>query len=36
MLTDPRLKSQVDALWDTLWAGRLSNPLNANTQFFDA
>jgi hypothetical protein len=29
MLTDPALRSQVDALWDKLWAGGLSNPLDA-------
>jgi hypothetical protein len=25
MLTSPKLKSQVDALWDKLWSGGLSN-----------
>jgi type I restriction enzyme M protein len=33
MLTDPKLKSQVDALWDKLWTGGLSNPLDAIEQF---
>jgi len=32
MLTDPKLKSQVEALWDKLWAGGLSNPLDAIEQ----
>src|SRR5262252_968329 len=32
MLTDPKLKSQVDALWDKLWSGGLSNPLDAIEQ----
>lgn len=29
MLTDPKLRSQVDQLWDKLWTGGLSNPLDA-------
>ncbi len=29
MLTDPKLRSQVDALWDKFWTGGLSNPLDA-------
>jgi type I restriction enzyme M protein len=33
MLTDPALRSQVDKLWDTLWSGGLSNPLDAIEQF---
>ena len=33
MLTDPRLRSQVDQLWDKLWTGGLSNPLDAIEQF---
>ena len=33
MLTDPKLKSQVDALWEKLWTGGLSNPLDAIEQF---
>lgn len=33
MLTDPKLRSQIDALWDKLWAGGLSNPMDAIEQF---
>lgn len=33
MLTDPKLKSQVDALWDKFWTGGLANPLDAIEQF---
>lgn len=33
MLTDSKLRSQVDALWDKLWSGGLSNPLDAIEQF---
>ncbi|HUT18421.1 MAG TPA: class I SAM-dependent DNA methyltransferase, partial [Anaerolineae bacterium] len=33
MLTDPQLRSQVDQLWDKLWTGGLSNPLDAIEQF---
>ncbi len=33
MLTDPKLKSQVDALWDKFWSGGLTNPLDAIEQF---
>ena len=33
MLTDPKLHSQVDALWDKLWAGGLPNPMDAIEQF---
>ena len=33
MLTDPVLRGQVDKLWDRLWAGGLSNPLDAIEQF---
>ena len=33
MLTDPKLRSQVDALWDKFWAGGLTNPLDAIDQF---
>ena len=29
MLIDPKLKSQVDALWDKSWSGGLTNPLDA-------
>jgi type I restriction enzyme M protein len=32
MLTDPRLRSQVDQLWEKLWSGGLSNPLDAIEQ----
>ncbi|MGB8644423.1 MAG: class I SAM-dependent DNA methyltransferase [Anaerolineae bacterium] len=32
MLTDPKLKSQVDALWDKLWTGGLTNPMDAIEQ----
>ncbi len=32
MLTDAKLKSQVDQLWDKLWTGGLSNPLDAIEQ----
>ncbi len=32
MLTDPKLRSQVDQLWDKLWSGGLTNPLDAIEQ----
>lgn len=32
MLTNSQLRSQVDALWDKLWSGGLSNPLDAIEQ----
>lgn len=32
MLTDPQLRSKVEALWDKLWSGGLSNPLDAIEQ----
>lgn len=32
MLTDSELRSQVDSLWDKLWSGGLSNPLDAIEQ----
>src|SRR5207237_10626664 len=32
MLTDSALRSKVDALWDKLWSGVLSNPLDAIEQ----
>jgi type I restriction enzyme M protein len=32
LLTDPKLKSQIDGLWDKLWTGGLSNPLDAIEQ----
>jgi type I restriction enzyme M protein len=33
MLTDPKLRSQVDFLWDKFWSGGLTNPLDAIEQF---
>jgi type I restriction enzyme M protein len=33
MLTDPKLKSQVDQLWDKFWSGGLTNPMDAIEQF---
>jgi len=33
MLTDPKLRAQVDALWDKFWTGGLSNPLDAMEDF---
>ncbi|MBI5942975.1 MAG: SAM-dependent DNA methyltransferase [Chloroflexi bacterium] len=33
MLTDSKLRSQVDALWDKFWTGGLTNPLDAIEQF---
>lgn len=32
MLSDSKLRSQVDSLWDKLWSGGLSNPLDAIEQ----
>ena len=32
MLTDPQLRSKIDSLWDKLWSGGLSNPLDAIEQ----
>src|SRR6266571_6323629 len=32
MLTDAKLRSQVDSLWDKLWSGGLANPLDAIEQ----
>lgn len=32
MLTDPQLRSKVESLWDKLWSGGLSNPLDAIEQ----
>src|SRR5436190_6046435 len=32
MLTDSQLRSQIDSLWDKLWSGGLSNPLDAIEQ----
>jgi len=33
LLTDPKLKSQVDQLWDKFWTGGLANPMDAIEQF---
>jgi hypothetical protein len=33
LLTDPKLRSQVDALWDKFWTGGFSNPLDTIEQF---
>ena len=33
MLTDTNLRAAVDALWDKLWSGGLSNPLDAIEQW---
>lgn len=33
MLTDPKLRSQVDALWDKFWTGGPTNPLDAIEKF---
>lgn len=32
MLTDTQLRSRIDGLWDKLWSGGLSNPLDAIEQ----
>jgi type I restriction enzyme M protein len=32
MLTDTQLRSKIDSLWDKLWSGGLSNPLDAIEQ----
>jgi type I restriction enzyme M protein len=32
MLTDSQLKTSVDALWNKVWTGGLSNPLDAIEQ----
>ena len=32
MLTDTKLRSQVDLLWDKLWTGGLTNPLDSIEQ----
>ena len=32
MLADSKLRSQIDSLWDKLWSGGLSNPLDAIEQ----
>ena len=36
MLTDSALRSEVDAFWDKLWSGGLSNPLDAIEQLPEA
>jgi len=33
MLTDPKLRSQVDALWDKFWTGGLANPLSLQEDY---
>ncbi len=33
MLSDPKLRAQVDQLWDKFWTGGLTNPLDAIEQF---
>jgi type I restriction enzyme M protein len=33
LLTDPKLRSQVDQLWDKFWTGGLTNPMDAIEQF---
>lgn len=33
MLTDAKLKSQIDGLWAKLWTGGLTNPMDAIEQF---
>ena len=33
MLTDPKLRAQVDTPWDKFWTGELSNPLDAIEEF---
>ncbi len=33
MLTDTKLRSQVDQLWNKLWSGGLANPMDAIEQF---
>src|SRR6266481_5647428 len=32
MLADSKLRSQIDSLWDKVWSGGLSNPLDAIEQ----
>ena len=32
MLTDPQLRFKINSLWDKLWSGGLSNPLDAIEQ----
>jgi type I restriction enzyme M protein len=33
LLTEPKLRSQVDQLWDKFWSGGLTNPMDAIEQF---
>jgi len=33
MLTDPKLRSQVDALWDKFWTGGLANLLSMQEDY---
>ncbi len=33
MLTDPKLHSQVDALWDKFWTGGLANSLSLQEDY---
>ena len=33
MLTDPKPRSQVDALWDKFWAGGRTNALSLQEEF---
>jgi hypothetical protein len=32
MLTNPTLRSQIDAVWNRFWSGGINNPLNAFDQ----
>ena len=32
MLTDSNLRSKIDGLWDKLWSGGMSNPMDAIEQ----
>jgi hypothetical protein len=34
MLTDPKLRSQVDAFWDKFWTGGLTQPKCINHVIF--
>lgn len=36
MLTDPKLRAQVDALWDKFWTGRLANLYKPPLDMFGA
>ena len=35
MLTDSKLKSQIDALWNRFWSGGITNPLTASAQIIN-